>query len=231
MLTVVGRVKGLKRSHVQGSGSRASTGVALRARVPSRAARRLLSLRPCGGRASSRQQAWSSGVCSAGVVGGTLPTWANRWGRSKGRRGLGRVPDPRGRVARSVAGRVLRRAQHKSKVVSREDCARRRPCLVLAGRFLDVAWLEGSSTRLREMQAVAQLDRASFVYANNDNMTSEVKDALAGFDQDKTGRVSTSELVAGAKALQEVRRRGRERLVGLRKRRGSDLSVWTKTAS
>ena len=81
------------------------------------------------------------------------------------------------------------------------------------------------------MQAVAQLDRASFVYANNDNMTSEVKDALAGFDQDKTGRVSTSELVAGAKALQEVRRRGRGRLVGLRKRRGSDLSVWTKTAS
>merc|ERR1719152_350183 len=48
-------------------------------------------------------------------------------------------------------------------------------------------------------------ERASFVYANNDQMTSEVKDALKGFDLDNTGRVSTSELVAGAKALQEVR--------------------------
>ena len=64
------------------------------------------------------------------------------------------------------------------------------------------------------MQAVAQVDRASFVYASNDNMTTEVKDALAGFDLDKTGRVSTSELVAGAKALQEVRPRGREGAFG-----------------
>jgi len=60
----------------------------------------------------------------------------------------------------------------------------------------------------REMQAmaqVAQMDRASFMYSNNDQMTSEVKDALSAFDLDKTGRVNTSELVAGAKALQEVR--------------------------
>jgi len=49
------------------------------------------------------------------------------------------------------------------------------------------------------------LDRASFVYATNDQMTSEAKEALKSFDQDNTGRVSTSELVAGAKALQEVR--------------------------
>ena len=89
--------------------------------------------------------------------------------------------------------------------------------------FVDGLWLEGLSTRLREMQTMVQ-ERASFVYANNDQMTSEVKDALAGFDQDKTGRVSTSELVAGAKALQEVRPRGRERLVGVRNRAGSDVS-------
>ena len=81
--------------------------------------------------------------------------------------------------------------------------ARRGQC---ACGFVDGLWLEGLSTRLREMQAMVK-DRASFVYANNDQMTSEVKDALAGFDQDKTGRVSTSELVAGAKALQEVRPR------------------------
>ena len=81
--------------------------------------------------------------------------------------------------------------------------ARRGQC---ACGFVDGLWLEGLSTRLREMQAMVQ-DRASFVYANNDQMTSEVKDALASFDQDKTGRVSTSELVAGAKALQEVRPR------------------------
>ena len=58
------------------------------------------------------------------------------------------------------------------------------------------------------MQAVAQIDRASFVYGSNDQMTTEVKSALSAFDLDKTGRVSTSELVAGAKALQEVRRSG-----------------------
>jgi len=55
------------------------------------------------------------------------------------------------------------------------------------------------------MQAMAQIDRASFVYGSNDQMTTEVKSALSAFDLDKTGRVSTSELVAGAKALQEVR--------------------------
>jgi hypothetical protein len=55
------------------------------------------------------------------------------------------------------------------------------------------------------MQAMAQLDRASFMYGSNDQMTSEVKDALSAFDLNKTGSVSTSELVAGAKALQEVR--------------------------
>ena len=59
-----------------------------------------------------------------------------------------------------------------------------------------------------EMQAMANVDRASFVYGSNDQMTSEVKTALAAFDLDKTGRVSTSELVAGAKALQEVRGSG-----------------------
>ena len=58
------------------------------------------------------------------------------------------------------------------------------------------------------MAQVAQVDRASFMYSSNDQMTSEVKDALSAFDLDKTGRVSTSELVAGAKALQEVRGRG-----------------------
>jgi len=52
---------------------------------------------------------------------------------------------------------------------------------------------------------MGQLDRASFMYSANEQMTSEVKDALSAFDLDKTGRVSTSELVAGAKALQEVR--------------------------
>ena len=58
------------------------------------------------------------------------------------------------------------------------------------------------------MQTLAQgLDRASFMYGSNDQMTSEVKDALSAFDLDKTGRVSTSELVAGAKALHEVRSR------------------------
>jgi hypothetical protein len=55
--------------------------------------------------------------------------------------------------------------------------------------------------------AAMGLDRASFVYASNDQMTSEVKEALKSFDQDNTGRVSTSELVAGAKALNEVRAR------------------------
>ena len=67
------------------------------------------------------------------------------------------------------------------------------------------------STRLREMQAmaqVAQVDRASFMYSSNDQMTSEVKDALSAFDLNKTGSVSTSELVAGAKALQEARSQG-----------------------
>lgn len=52
---------------------------------------------------------------------------------------------------------------------------------------------------------MANVDRASFMYGSNDQMTTEVKTALAAFDLDKTGRVSTSELVAGAKALQEVR--------------------------
>lgn len=47
--------------------------------------------------------------------------------------------------------------------------------------------------------------RATFAYKTNDSMADDVKDALANFDLDKTGRVSTSELVAGAKALQEVR--------------------------
>lgn len=52
----------------------------------------------------------------------------------------------------------------------------------------------------------AQEDRrATFAYKQNDSMADDVKDALANFDLDKTGRVSTSELVAGAKALQEVR--------------------------
>ena len=41
---------------------------------------------------------------------------------------------------------------------------------------------------------MAALDRASFVYASNDPMTSEVKEALKSFDQDNTGRASTSEL-------------------------------------
>ena len=58
------------------------------------------------------------------------------------------------------------------------------------------------------MQAVTQLDRASFMYGSNDQMTSEVKDALSAFDLNKTGSVSTSELVAGAKALQEARSQG-----------------------
>ena len=58
------------------------------------------------------------------------------------------------------------------------------------------------------MAQVAQVDRASFMYSSNDQMTSEVKDALSAFDLDKTGRVTTSELVAGAKALQEARSRG-----------------------
>ena len=140
---------------------------------------------------------------------------------------------------RAVVWRVAERlvgscAELHAKAVSRPARivhADGRASSVRAGRFLDVVWLEGFSTRLREMQAVAQVDRASFVYASNDNMTSEVKDALAGFDLDKTGRVSTSELVAGAKALQEVRLRGRERLVGLRNRAGSDVSVWRKAAS
>jgi len=45
----------------------------------------------------------------------------------------------------------------------------------------------------------------SFKYKDNDDMTGDIKEALANFDLDKSGHVSTSELVAGAKALQEVR--------------------------
>ena len=59
------------------------------------------------------------------------------------------------------------------------------------------------------MAQVAQVDRASFMYSANDQMTGEVKDALSAFDLDKTGRVTTSELVAGAKALQEAPSGGR----------------------
>lgn len=47
--------------------------------------------------------------------------------------------------------------------------------------------------------------RASFAYKENNDMTDEIKNALAHLDLDKTGRVSTSELVAAAKALEEVR--------------------------
>ena len=36
-------------------------------------------------------------------------------------------------------------------------------------------------------------------------MSEEIKAALASFDLNKTGGVSTSELIAGAKALEEVR--------------------------
>ena len=90
--------------------------------------------------------------------------------------------------------------------------------------FVDSLWLEGLSTRLREMQTMVQ-ERASFVYANNDQMTSEVKDALKGFDLDNRGRVSTRELVAGAKALQEVR--PREGWVGVGSRQ---LCVGRKSA-
>ena len=58
--------------------------------------------------------------------------------------------------------------------------------------------------------AMAACDRASFAYKNNDHMAAEVKDALANFDLDKTGAVSTSELIAAAKALQEARTSGGE---------------------
>ena len=48
----------------------------------------------------------------------------------------------------------------------------------------------------------------SFKYKDNAGMTGDIKDALANFDMNKTGHVSTSELIAGAKALQEARNAG-----------------------
>ena len=69
---------------------------------------------------------------------------------------------------------------------------------------------------------MANVDRASFMYGSNDQMTTEVKTALAAFDLDKTGRVSTSELVAGAKALQEVRGSGSGQSCGR-----CDVGGWT----
>merc|ERR550514_1393190 len=42
-------------------------------------------------------------------------------------------------------------------------------------------------------------------YAENEALDSEMRSALAAFDLDKDGRVSTTEVLAAAKALQEVR--------------------------
>ena len=83
MLTVVGRVKGFMRSVVQRVGCACEHG-----RVRARACPPGLRVgcfwrRPCGWRALSRQQAWSSCVCSAGVVGVTLPKSANQWGGAR----------------------------------------------------------------------------------------------------------------------------------------------------
>ena len=45
----------------------------------------------------------------------------------------------------------------------------------------------------------------SFMYKENQTMSDDAKAALAHFDADKTGYVSTSELVAAAQALEDVR--------------------------
>ena len=58
------------------------------------------------------------------------------------------------------------------------------------------------------MEALGRGGRASFVYENNESFSDEIKEALASFDLNKSGMVHTSELVAGAKALEEVRDEG-----------------------
>lgn len=73
-------------------------------------------------------------------------------------------------------------------------------------RVRSALWLKQTFPQLdREHRAMVDL-RASFAYKENMEMTDEIKNALAHLDLDKTGRVSTSELVAAAKALEEVRR-------------------------
>ena len=74
-------------------------------------------------------------------------------------------------------------------------------------RARSALWLKQTFPQLdREHRAMVD-SRASFAYKNNMDMTDEIKNALAHLDLDKTGRVSTSELVAAAKALEEVRQR------------------------
>jgi len=46
--------------------------------------------------------------------------------------------------------------------------------------------------------------RATFTYLSNDAISEDLKEALAMFDHDKTGQVTTSDLVAAAKAHQET---------------------------
>ena len=52
------------------------------------------------------------------------------------------------------------------------------------------------------------MERATFNYRDSSNIDPNVKAVLAQFDLDKTGQVTTRELVAGVKALQEVRALG-----------------------
>ena len=47
--------------------------------------------------------------------------------------------------------------------------------------------------------------RTTINYRNNEALTADLKEVLAEFDLTKTGTVTTSELVAGAEALREVR--------------------------
>jgi len=75
-------------------------------------------------------------------------------------------------------------------------------------RARSALWLKQTFPQLdREHRAMAVSLGASFAYKNNMDMTDEIKNALGHLDLDKTGRVSTSELVAAAKALVEVRQR------------------------
>lgn len=90
---------------------------------------------------------------------------------------------------------------------------RRVVCMVaLAGVAMasarNAVWLKQTFPQtLGRVPPMADSMRASFAYKENNDMTDEIKNALAHLDLDKTGRVSTSELVAAAKALEEVRRR------------------------